>query len=188
MTVTSLQFGQTGSTKTASGFLFAEGALLILFGVAAIAFPALAGIATAVLLGWILTATGIAGLVGAFTSKPHVHFLWSLISSGLAIAAGLAIAFHPIAGATVLIIVIAAWLMLDGVSTLMIALDLRRAGRRWWGWLVASAVVDWLFAFMMFFLSPVGGLLAVGVIVGIDLVLGGLALLTIGLALRRSAS
>jgi membrane protein HdeD len=188
MTVTSLQFGRQGPTKTASTFLFVEGGVLAALGVAAMAYPVLAGVATAVLLGWILTASGIAGLVGAFTSKPHVHFRWSLISSILAIAAGLTLATRPFAGATVFIIVIAAWLALDGVSTLMIARDLHGSGRKLWGWLVASAIVDWLFALMMLFLSPVGDIVAVGVIVGIDLILGGVALLTIGLALRRSAA
>ena len=51
------------------------------------AFPILAGIATAVLFGWILIAAGAVGLFGAFTSRPRVHFWWSLFSAALAIIA-----------------------------------------------------------------------------------------------------
>jgi uncharacterized membrane protein HdeD (DUF308 family) len=180
-------FGSDNQAKTASMFLLGEGVLLVLLGLAAIAFPTLAGVATAVLLGWILMASGVVGLVSTFTGKNHVHFWWSLISSILAIAAGLVVAFHPLAGAVALVIVIAAWLTLDGVSTLMIALDQRRSQRRSWGWLFASALVDWLLAGALLFLSPIAGLLAIGFIVGIDLVFGGVALLMIGAAMRRPA-
>jgi uncharacterized membrane protein HdeD (DUF308 family) len=176
------------SAKTASIFVFAEGILLVLFGLAALCFPAFAGIATAVLFGWILMASGIAGLLATFSAKNHVQFWWSLLSSILAIVAGLIVAFHPFTGALVLVVVIAAWLALDGVSSLMIALDLRRTQRRAWGWLVGSAVFDWLLALFLLFLSPVASLFMVGLIIGIDLVFGGLVLLTIAAAVRRSTS
>jgi uncharacterized membrane protein HdeD (DUF308 family) len=175
------------STSTGAGILFVEGAVLILFGVAAIAFPLFASIAAAVLLGWILIASGIAGLIGAFTERPHLHFGWSLLSSIVSIAAGLVAAFYPLAGVLALALVIAAWLALDGVGSMMIALNLRRAGSRSWGWPAVSAIIDWVLAVGIFMLAPVGGALIVGIIVGVDLVFGGVALMMIGAALRGQA-
>jgi uncharacterized membrane protein HdeD (DUF308 family) len=168
------------------GYLVAEGVLLILVGIAAIVFPAVAGIAAAVLFGWILIISGIGGLISAFSTRPHLHFAWSLASSILAIVAGLVAALFPFAGVTALVIVIAAWLALDGVTSLMIGLDLRRSGRRSWGWPIVSAIVDWILTIAVLLLSPIGGLLLVGVIVGVDLIFGGLALLALGGALRRA--
>jgi uncharacterized membrane protein HdeD (DUF308 family) len=166
-------------------FLFVEGGLLVLFGLAALAFPVFASISAAVLLGWILIAGGLAGLFGAFTAKPHMHFGWSMVSSIVAIVSGLVAAFYPLAGVTALAILIAAWLVLDGFSSMMIARDLHRSGRRGWVWPVVSAIVDWLLAIGIFVFAPLGGPLVVGTIVGIDLVFGGAALLMVGVSARR---
>jgi uncharacterized membrane protein HdeD (DUF308 family) len=187
MTATNPQSGARGPDAPPSGFLFVEGVLLILFGLAAVAFPLWASIAAAVLLGWILIATGIAGLIGAFSARPHVHFGWSLVSSIVSIFSGLVAAFYPLAGVMALVIVIAAWLVLDGVSSMMIALDSRRAGGRSWGWSTLSAVVDWLLAIGVFVLAPAGGPLIVGIVVAISLVFGGATLLMLGAAVRRKA-
>lgn len=178
--------GEGRVPRSASVFALIEGGLLVLFGLAALCFPALAGIATAVLFGWILIASGVTGLAATFAGGGYAHVWWSLFSSVLAIVAGLLMAFHPFAGAMVLVLVIAAWLFFDGISSLMIALDLRRAKRSSWGWLIVSAIVDWLLAALIFFLSPVASLFAVGFIVGIDLIVGGAALLGIGWSLRAS--
>ena len=98
------------------------------------------------LLGWISSPPELRGLVGAFNARPHVHFGWSLVSSVVSILSGLVAAFYPLAGVFALAIVISAWLIVDGVSSLMIALDMRRAGQRSWGWPALSAIVDWLLA------------------------------------------
>jgi uncharacterized membrane protein HdeD (DUF308 family) len=177
----------SGDPRRASTWLHVEAGVLILLGVAAIVFPLVAGIAAAVLLGWILIIIGIAGVVGALQARPHVHLGWSLVSSILALVAGLLIAFFPLAGAVTLVIVIAAWLVLDGVSSLMIALDLRRQGRHAWWWSMLSAIADWVLAALALALGPVGGAALVGFIVGIDLILGGLALLGLGRSMRRPA-
>lgn len=187
MTVSPRQFRPSGLGKPPSVFLFVEGVLLVLFGLAALTFPVFASIAAAVLFGWVLMAVGVAGLLGAFGSKPHLHFGWSLVSSIMAIAAGLIAAFYPLAGVTALVIVIAAWLVVDGASSMMIALDLRRKRQGPWGWPAVSAVADWLLAIGILVLAPLGGLVVVGIIVGIDLVFGGVALLMLGASGRRRA-
>jgi uncharacterized membrane protein HdeD (DUF308 family) len=172
--------------RRAWGVLVAEGVLLMLIGIAAIVFPAMAGIAAAVLFGWVLIIGGVSGLVSAFATRPHVHFAWSLISSVLTIAAGLISAFFPFVGAAALVIVIAAWLTVHGVANLMIGLNLRRMGARSWGWPIVSAVVDWVLALAVLLLSPTRGLVLVGIIVGVDLLFSGLALLALGGSLRRA--
>ena len=177
----------SGRFGGASGFLVAEGVILILLGLAAVVFPVLAGVATAVLFGWILFVSGLIGLVSAFRSRPHLHFRWSIVSSMLAIVAGLIVALSPLTGVIALVVVIAAWLALDGVSSWMIGIDRRRAGAPGWGWSIASAVVDWILAICLLLLGPVGGAVVVGIVVGIDLVLGGFSLVMLGRAAKPAA-
>ena len=162
-----------------------EGGILIALGLGAALFPAMAGVAAGVVFGWILVAIGIMGLASAFSARPHIHFTWSLASSILTIVAGLIVALFPLAGAMVLAVAIAAWLVLDGVSSLQIGRDLKRTGSRHWIWPFASAVADWVLAAIVLALGPIGGAVFIGFVVGIDLILGGAALLTLGRALGR---
>jgi len=154
------------------GFLIIEGVVLILLGLAAAAFPVLASISAALLLGWILIACGIAGLVSAFSARPHVHFWWSLFSSAVSVLAGFLVAFHPLVGVFTLVVLLAAWLAFDGFGSLMIALGLRKSGGAGWVWLLISAIIDWVLAIALLALSPIGGMFAIGIIVGLDLFLG----------------
>ena len=164
-----------------------EGAALIALGIGAVLFPAMAGAAAGAVFGWILVVIGVLGLASAFSARPHIHFGWSLASAILAIVAGLIVALFPLAGIAVLVVAIAAWLILDGVSSLQIGLGFRRAGARHWVWPVASAIVDWVLAAFVLTVGPFGGAVFVGVVVGVDLILGGAALLTLGRALGRAS-
>lgn len=183
MTIASSDPSGAGAPGHARLWLQIEGAVLIALGIAAIIFPASAGATTAVVFGWILIIMGVLGLVSALSARPHIHLGWSLASAILAIAAGLIIAVFPLAGTTVLVLVVAAWLILDGFSSLRIGLGLKRSGLRPWVWPVVSAIVDWVLAACVLALGPVGGAALVGVIVGIDLILGGVLLLGLGRAL-----
>jgi hypothetical protein len=100
----------------AAGVIIAEGVVLILLGIAAAAFPRFASFAAAVLLGWVLIACGIAGLVSAFSARPHVHFLWSLFSSIVSLVAGFLVAYHPLVGVFTIVVLLAAWLALDRIG------------------------------------------------------------------------
>jgi uncharacterized membrane protein HdeD (DUF308 family) len=84
-----------------------------------------------------------------------------------------------------LVFVVAAWLVLDGISSLMIGLDLRRRGRHPWRWQIVSAVVDWLLAILALSLGPVGGAVLIGFVVGVDLIMGGVALFALGRSMGR---
>ncbi|MDE2357496.1 MAG: DUF308 domain-containing protein [Alphaproteobacteria bacterium] len=174
-------------TGRASIFALVEGLLLAALGVGALASPVLAGFATTILFGWLLMGAGLAGLIGVFGRAGEAHRGWGLVSSVLSLVTGGLIAFVPVAGVQVLVLVIGAWLIFDGVSSFMIARHLRGAGRSGSGWLAASAFVDVILAVGLAFLGPLGGLIAVGVIIGVDLIFGGLALAAIGWALRKAA-
>jgi uncharacterized membrane protein HdeD (DUF308 family) len=186
MTIPSPQpLPDAGDPRRASRWLGVEGAVLVVLGIAALVFPVLAGVAAAVLFGWILIVIGVAGVVSALSTRPHVHLGWSLVSSILALVAGLIVAFFPLAGAMTLVFVVAAWLVLDGISSLMIGLDLRRRGRHPWRWQIVSAVVDWLLAILALSLGPVGGAVLIGFVVGVDLIMGGVALFALGRSMGR---
>src|SRR5208282_1524470 len=69
------------------GVFLAEGIILVLLGIAAIVLPPLGG----------LVAT-VTGLVSVFASREAPGFIWALLSSLAAIAAGVMLLWNPLAG------------------------------------------------------------------------------------------
>lgn len=164
-------------SRRVSVFVAFEGVVALLFGLAAIAFPFVTGVALTIALGWILIASGIAGLAGSVGNRRHLHVGWSAVSGALAIVAGLVIAFEPVARVALITTVVGVWLVLDGAASVMIANGVRRSGRSGWMWLIASAIIDWLLALAILVLGPAGSVVSAGLIVGLDLALAGGALL-----------
>lgn len=179
---------RTASPKSAATILIVEGVVMALLGVGALCLPVLASLAAALVVGWILVASGIMGVVAAFTTRPHVHFWWSLVSGIIAILAGAIALVFPPAAIVGLTIVIAVWLAMDGVNSFMAAGHARKAHGGAAAWLVVAGIIDWLLAAFLVFLPAIGEAVALGVIVGVDLLLGGFALIGLGAHLRRRSA
>lgn len=180
--------GTPTAQRSAATILIIEGVVMALLGFGALFAPVLASLAAAVLVGWILVASGIMGIVSAFTTRPHVHFWWSLCSGIIAVVAGgVALAFPP-AAIVGLTVVIAIWLAMDGLNSFMAASHARTAHGGAAAWLAAAGVIDWVLAAFLVLLPAMGEAVALGVIVGVDLLLGGFALIGMGGHLRKRSA
>ncbi len=126
-------------------FLF-EGILLVVLGLAAIIVPPLASLAVTIFLGWMFLVSGIAGLALTFWARQMPGFWWSLISAVLAIGAGVILLARPVQGTLTLTIVVGAYFLAEGVTTIMYALEHRRELSERWSWLLVAGIVDILIA------------------------------------------
>jgi uncharacterized membrane protein HdeD (DUF308 family) len=178
----------TPNRRKAAPWFIAQGVLFIILGVLAAALPGIAGLAAALVFGWALVVCGVMGLIGLFGSRAHAHPVWSLISALVALAAGVLVLWRPIAGAAVLALFVAAYFAVHGVASIGLGLDQRKRAARRWGWLVASGVVDLVLAAIIIVLGPLARLVLVGFLVGLDLIVSGVALVMLGLAARRAAA
>src|SRR3984885_5881083 len=103
-----------------------EGIVLAVLGLAAIALPPLAGLATAVVLGWLFLFGGIVGLIATFGQRHAPGFWWSLLSAAIALLAGITLLWNPIAGVATLTFVLTAFFLIDGVLIVAMAIEHRR--------------------------------------------------------------
>jgi uncharacterized membrane protein HdeD (DUF308 family) len=167
-------------------FLF-EGILLVVLGVAALVLPPLASLATAIFLGWMFLISGIGGLIATYWARNTPGFWWSLISAALAVLAGGILLARPVQGVLTLTIVLGAYFLAEGVTTIMYALEHRRELSGRWSWLLISGLVDIAISFMVIAGLPSSAEWAIGVLVGINLLFGGASLIGIALAARKGA-
>jgi uncharacterized membrane protein HdeD (DUF308 family) len=166
--------------------LLIEGIILVILGLVAIALPLFASIAITLFLGWMFLISGIAGLILTFWARELPGFWWSLISAVLALAAGFTLVAWPLQGTVSLTLILGVFFVLEGVASIMYALDHRRELSGRWGWMVAAGVVDIVIAGLIITGLPGSAAWAIGLLVGINLVFGGTSLISMALAARSS--
>ena len=173
--------------RRAAPWFIVEGALLIILGGLAAALPEIAGVAGALVFGWVLVLAGVFGLVSVFGAGPHLHRVLGVISALVALAAGALIVWRPLIGAVTLAIFIGAYLLLDGFTLMGLAWDQRRRAAKGWGWLIVSGVIDIVLAILILAMGPLSSVLLLGFIIAIDLAFAGIALIMLGVHARHAA-
>jgi uncharacterized membrane protein HdeD (DUF308 family) len=184
--ITNLQSKMSAAVREHwKAFLF-EGILLAILGLAAIIVPPLAGLAVTIFLGWMFLISGIAGLALTFWARQMPGFWWSLISAVLAVVVGLTLLARPVQGVLTLTIVVGAYFLAEGVTSIMYALEHRRELSERWSWMLFAGLLDILIAVMIIAGLPGSAEWAVGLLVGINLVFGGASLIGMALAARQT--
>jgi uncharacterized membrane protein HdeD (DUF308 family) len=164
----------------------AEGIVLILLGAIAIVIPPLATLAVTIFLGWLFLISGMVGLATSFWMRHAPGFLWSLISALLGVVVGVLLIGSPLSGAFSLTLVLIAFFVIEGVVSIMFALDHKRELSGRWGWMLFSGIVDLALSVMIFAGLPSTATWAIGLLVGINMVFGGSALIAMAQHARNA--
>jgi uncharacterized membrane protein HdeD (DUF308 family) len=180
--------GVTGALADGWRFLLIEGIILVALGAAAIIVPPIATLAVEIILGWLFFISGIVGLVMTFMTRHAPGFWWSLFSAVLAIAAGVILIGWPASGVLSLTLVLIVFFIMEGIATIMYALDHKRELSGRWGFMLASGIVDLALAAIIFAGLPGTAAWAIGLLVGINLLFGGAALIGLALHARHAAT
>ena len=166
-------------------FLF-EGILLSILGLAAMIVPPLAGLAVTIFLGWMFLISGIAGLVVSYWAREMPGFWWSLISAALAVLAGGILLARPMQAMLTLTIVVGAYFLAEGVTTIMYALEHRRELSERWSWMLIAGAMDIIIAGLIVAGLPGSAEWVIGLLAGINLLFGGATLIGVALASRNA--
>lgn len=164
-----------------------EGIVLLVLGVLAVFVPVIATLAVTILFGWLFLVSGVVGLVSTFWMRHAPGFWWSLLSAALGIVVGLLLLASPLGGALSLTLVLIAFFIIEGAASIMFALDHRRELSGRWGWMLVSGIIDLALAMMIFAGLPSTAAWAVGLLVGVNMLFGGAALIAMALHARNAA-
>jgi uncharacterized membrane protein HdeD (DUF308 family) len=159
--------------------------VLVVLGAAAIILPVIATIAFTLVIGWLFLISGGVGLVTTFWMRQAPGFWWALLSAVIAILAGIVLILWPISGTLSLTLVLIAFFVVEGVATLMYAFEHRSQLSGRWGWMLASGIVDLILAGIIFAGLPGTATWALGLLVGINMLFGGTAMIGMALAARH---
>jgi uncharacterized membrane protein HdeD (DUF308 family) len=157
-------------------FLF-EGILLLILGTLAILVPAIASLAATVFFGWLLLLSGIVGLITTIRARRAPGFWWSLLSAIVGVVAGALLIGWPLQGTLSLTSVLIAFLLVEGAASIFYALEHRAGLPSRWGWMLASGILDVALGVILFAGLPGTALWALGLLIGINMIFGGWALI-----------
>jgi len=161
-----------------------EGIILVVLGLIAIVVPPIATLAVELLFGWLFLLSGVVGLITTFWMRDAPGFWWSLLSGVLGIAAGIVLLVWPLSGVLSLTLVLIVFFTIEGIASIMYALEHKRELSGRWGFMLASGIIDLIIAAIILFGLPGSAAWALGLLVGINLTFGGAALIAMALHAR----
>jgi uncharacterized membrane protein HdeD (DUF308 family) len=164
-----------------------EGIVLLILGAFAVMVPPIATLAVTILFGWLFLISGVVGLITTFWMRNAPGFWWSLVSAVLGIVVGLLLLARPLGGALSLTLLLIAFFIVEGAVSIMFALDHKRELSGQWGWMLVSGIIDLALAAMIFAGLPSTAAWAVGLLVGINMIFGGAAMIAMALHARKLA-
>ena len=170
------------------GLFLLEGILLIVLGSLAVLVPAVASVAATIVFGWILLLSGVIGLITTLRARQAPGFGWSLLSAIIGIAAGLVLLAMPVQGTLSLTAVLIAFLFVEGVASILYAFEHRKGLTGRWSWMLASGIIDVLLALILMAGLPGTAVWALGLLIGINMIFGGWALVWMALHARSEAT
>lgn len=187
LTVTDLEL-KLGETRRLIaekwGWFLALGIVLILAGLAAIAFPLLGTIAVKIMLGWLFLIGGVVMIMHAFQAPGWQGFLWELLVGILYAVAGAYLAFFPLTGLLTLAILLAVMFIIEGVFEVIQAFRVRP--HEGWGFLLLSGIAALAVGVLITLSLPSSAEWALGLLAGINLLFSGWSYVFLALAGRRA--
>ena len=158
--------------------------LLILLGMAAIAFPFFSTLAAESWIAWIILFSGISKLVYTFQTRQQGGFIWQLLLSLLYIGTAVLLLVYPLQGILTLTLALGAFLLTEGVFEIVFAFQRRSEPN--WVWSLANGITTLVLGGLIWFEWPFNGPFAIGLLVGISIIFTGTSRILLALAARSS--
>lgn len=163
-------------------WLIVAGVLSIVAGVVAIAVPAAASVATAIFIGWVLVAAGIAMIAHLLSQRSRDRVALRLLNAALTLFVGIYLLAAPLSGTVTLTFMLAVWFF--GIGVLEMAAAWRERGLPVASWLGFNGAISAILGFLIAFNWPSSSAWAIGLLVGINLVIWGFRAVSVAAALR----
>lgn len=165
-------------------WFLALGALLLICGALAIAFPAAGSVAAVAVLSIVLMVAGVATIVGSFWAGRWGGFLVQILVGMLYVAASFAMTKDPLFSVALITAFVAITFMVMGMFRILATLTLRYAQ---WGWSLLNGGITFLLGLIILRDFRAGDWWIIGLLVGIEMLFAGVTWIMLALEIRRLA-
>lgn len=154
------------------------GVALAILGIVALTLPLMTGLAITVAVGILIVAAGVSRMLFALKASSWGEGIVESLLALLGLVCGGYLMARPALGLGVLTWVLAAYLTFDGLLEIILAWRIRPV--EGWGWFFASGALSLLLGILLWVQFPFSGTWAVGILVGVKLLVSGFSLVGLG--------
>jgi uncharacterized membrane protein HdeD (DUF308 family) len=172
-----------GVVKQDAGRLKIAGTIMVVMGFLAMMAPFYTGIAVAIMVGAMMLVSGVVQFFAAFKAGSWGRGILKLLLGALTAIVGLMLLGHPLYALASLTLILAAYFFVEGIFEIVFAFQLDEGK----GWMIFSGILSLLLGVMIWNDWPVSGGWAIGILVGIKLLFGGMTMIAVGSAAKRAA-
>lgn len=160
------------------------GVLSLLFGFYTLGNAVVASVAVTAVLGILLLISGGFQVFAGFSAEGMGSKILGLVMGLLMLYLGISFLYNPLAGAVSITFLVLVLFAASGILRIIFALQIRDSGFFWW--MILSGVLSLLLAVYLFANFAVASMLLLGTLLGIELLLNGIGLITFGFVLRNA--
>ena len=159
------------------------GVLLIVFGMVAIGSPFLAAVAVNVVIAWLIVLAGVVHIMLAFRAHGAGSMIWKLLVGLAYVFFGAYLIMHPLLGVASLTLVLASLFLIEGVLNIILFFKMRPAGGT--NWVLVDGIITLLLGLMIYMQWPSSSAWAIGILVGVSMIISGVTRVMLSLAVRK---
>jgi uncharacterized membrane protein HdeD (DUF308 family) len=164
------------------GVPFVTGLLLAALGIFAIIASGIASLATVIVFGLVLLASGISQIAHTFAFRKQGRFVLNLLSGVFAVVVGVFFLFSPVAGLKAISVLLIGFFLVNGLFHSITAVADRYPN---WGLDLAYGVAAIALGIVAIAQFPFTASWLVGTLVGLEILFRGMMLMSVSLAVRR---
>jgi uncharacterized membrane protein HdeD (DUF308 family) len=171
--------------RQASTLSILWGVLLIVFGMFAVGSPFIAAVAVSVAVAWLIILAGVVHLMLALHAHRAGRLVWKLLVGLAYVFFGVYLILHPVLGVASLTLVIAVMFLIEGILDVILFFNMR--SMRGAFWVLVDGIVTLLLGLMIYLQWPSSAVWAIGVLVGVSMIISGVTRVMLSLAVRKAA-
>ncbi len=172
--------------RQASTLSILWGILLIIFGMVAIGSPFLAAVAVNVVIAWLIVLAGVVHVMLAFRAHGAGSVIWKLLVGLAYLCFGAYLILHPVLAVASLTLVLASLFLIEGILDIILFFKMRSLGGS--SWVLVDGIITLLLGLMIYLQWPSSSAWAIGILVGVSMIISGVTRVMLSLAVRKATA
>jgi len=161
-------------------WLLVSGLMLVVLGSIAVSLPFVVSMAVELLFGLLALIAGISQVITAIFCQKWKSFFLHLLSGMLYCSFGSLLLVYPFEGVILFSLILGIFFTTEGLAKIIFVLRLKPMHS--WGWILFNGIITLLLGALICMKLPFSGMWAIGLLLGINMLFGGLAISMFSLA------
>ena len=156
-----------------------EGLFVMIVGAMLLLLPQISTLALSLMISVALILAGIYKFISSIIRRDEIEKSWlSVIIAVLMIVTGAYLTVRPLFSLLLLTMGVGIYFVLEGINSMIMAFETKGVLKHWWVGIFAG-LAQFALAFIILFGMPSSALFTIGVLIGVNMIISGIALISV---------